>query len=81
MSKGRMLSLVESTGVHETRDIAGPSSWPTGMFSSLNEPATALNMNTGQRGWGNRVGGPLARSVRPTSRADVGTQKHRRGCW
>lgn len=40
-----------------------------GKFFTLDEPATALNENTGQRNWGNRAGGPLARSVRPTSRA------------
>jgi hypothetical protein len=50
-------------------------------FSTLNEPATALHRKTGHRSWGNRVGGPLARSVRPSSRAEVGAQKHRRGCW
>jgi hypothetical protein len=48
----------------------------SGSFSTLDEPATALNKNTGQRNWGNRAGRPLARSVRPTSRAHSSAQKH-----
>jgi hypothetical protein len=54
----------------EAGRIRGQPHSPLGKFSTLNEPVTALNRNTGQRNWGNRVGGPLAQSVRPTSRAD-----------
>jgi len=49
--------------------ICGQSHSQLGKFITLDEPATALNRNTGQRNWGNRTGRPLARSVRPTSHA------------
>jgi hypothetical protein len=52
MAKGSMLSKAHSR---------------IGKFASWDEPETAQHSNTGQRNWENRFGGPLARSVRPSS--------------
>jgi hypothetical protein len=52
MAKGSMLSKSHSR---------------IGKFASWDEPETAQQSNTGQRNWGNRFGGLLARSVRPSS--------------
>jgi hypothetical protein len=79
MSKGSMLKLFETNGRGQSGQAAalpGQLHSQSGYLSSLDEPATAQTENWSE-GLVKLIGGPLTRSVRPSSRAtNIGAQKH-----